>query len=273
MSTTEEIGTANGKLVTLQKKLAHVSYANIESPEFLIGLLPTVAKPFDKRTVSSNLLALATKKDRFKIIESVSVAIEKSERKVAMKIFKRLDHLFQSDVLVPGGAELNRSVYEVLNVYPQNLLKHFMYHYANIEETEYSTTYTQFSPNFLLNISKFIESVPKNEVGSLFKKTSIKVLYLIANFEISEISQADEDEELFNTMRAGLPLSPEYLFLGALQEHAPDRFSELLDSLQNPDYKFFRNLFIEGKAYEERQTAKRGSGDSSEEIVSKLFKE
>ncbi len=269
----EEIGISDKELGVLQKKWAHVSLANLESPEFLTGLLPNLAKSFDKRTIPSSLLALVTKKDRFKIIESVSVAIENSNPETAMKLFKRLDHMFQSDVLVPNGAELNRNVYEILNVYPQDLLKHFMYHYAQIEKTEYSTTYTQFSPNFLVNMARFIDSIPKNEVQNLFEETDMKVLYLIANFEINENGETGEDEDLFNIMRAGLIVPPEYFFLSALQELSPKRFNELIQELQNPDYKFFRNMFFEGKAYEKRESGKHGTGETAEEIVSDIFKD
>lgn len=268
MSTTEEIGELNGKLSTLQKKIGRVTLLQVENPNFLTGLLPSLAKSFDKRTVSSDLLALATKKDRFKIIESVGVAIENSDPETATKLFKRLDHMFQSEILVPDGQRLNVHVYNNLDILASELPKHFLYHYKNSIRDLYSNKHTEVSKDLLENIDNFVRSIPPSIARGMFDTTSIKVLYMIALFEMGECG---DNYGFLKTVRAGLIVPYEYKFLGALQEFSPKRFDELIEELQNPDYKFFRNMFFDGKAYEERESSKRGSDETTEEVISGIF--
>lgn len=266
----EEIGISNKELGALQKKWAHVSLANLESPEFLTGLLPNLAKSFDKRTIPSSLLALATKKDRFKIIESVSVAIESSNPETATKLFNRLDHVFQSEILVLEGQRLNLHVYNNLEVSSSELPKLFLYHYKTLVRDLYSEKYTEVSRNFLENLDNFVKSIPANIAIGMFDTTSIKVLYVIALFEMNDL---EDTYDFLRTARAGLIVPYEYKFLGALQEFSPKRFSELIKELQNPDYKFFRNMFFEGKAYEQRESGKHESSETVEDVLSGMFKE
>lgn len=270
MSTAQEIGMSDNELDALQKKWANVSLANLESPEFLTGLLPNLAKSFNKRTLPSSLLALATKKDRFKVIESVSVAIENSNPETAMKLFNRLGHVFQSEILVPEGQRLNLHVYNNLDVLASELPKHFLYHYKTLVRDLYSEKYTEVSRDFLENLDSFVKSIPANIARGMFDTTSIKVLYVIALFEMSDL---EDTYDFLRTTRAGLIVPYEYKFLGALQELSPKRFNELIQELQNPDYKFFRNMFFEGKAYEKRESGKHGTGETAEEIVSDIFKD
>ncbi len=278
MTSKKDNGAATGNNTLAINPFKGIKLLELESAQFLIELLPKIKKFNGRRSINHYEMALNLNINSSDLIESISVAIENSDKETADIIFGQLDHMFKSEVLITNGEVLNLGVYNLLSVNPGELLKYYMYHYKKMNNFNDTDDHEKSAYLFLNHLPGFIESIPVNVKREMFTEISIKTLYLISIFEIDTNYYEFEDEKvenlkLFNLLRSNIPLPIEYPFLNTLQEYAPVKFKELVDELQNPDLEFYRNMLFQGKQYESHKEFMESDDDltNNEDVLGKLF--
>ncbi len=262
-----ELSSQNqAEIITVQK---------LQSPTFLKKMLHELIEIINKRKVTVSDIVVYTRIKHQEVIDAVSIAISEADAETAASLFNYLDHMFKSEVLVKDGTDLNVSVFnKVEELYPSELPKYFMYHYKKVVQSLYTFKFTEISGEFIENFVNFVNQMPVLIRKDIFKEMNIKMIYLIAVFEISWVNGGNksEEQELYNLIRGHHIIPIDFNFLFLLQEIAPDRYDELCRELLNSDWEFLRNIFYEGHGFEEYNEA-MGSfdKDSSSGSMGEIF--